>query len=271
MTTTSLSPSKRIQDIYTLLFTVLICIFGLFLMRISSSPIMRGAAFLWFPAAFQLIAGVWLGPIRGAIAGGLGAYAAGILAYGGFGLPDIIMNLFAGSMTNAALPAVLFRWLKIDPSFGAPEVNLRSITGKLVGLAAVCFVAAIAIQVWVYRQQPPIDPATGGDTDALNAAISALIKYIPSLLILLSTPLWLTEFRHLHRDFRKAFAVIVLCSFLSASCGVLGGYVTGKSILSSIVGIGAGWFFGNSVACILGLFLLAAYTQKARARRISSM
>ena len=59
------------------------------MMNVTSSPSMKGAM-LW--VALQLVAGVWLGPVRGMIAGGLGAYAAGILAYGGWGLADIIMT-----------------------------------------------------------------------------------------------------------------------------------------------------------------------------------
>src|SRR5437868_15052134 len=99
MTANSMQPEYRkdregaaIAFQATVFFTVSIAAIGAIMMTLTSSPTAKGASFLWLPAALQLMAGVWLGPIRGMIAGGLGAYLAGILAYGGWGLVDIIMN-----------------------------------------------------------------------------------------------------------------------------------------------------------------------------------
>src|SRR5574341_816306 len=81
---------------FALIMAVAIAAIGWVMMTIGSSPSVKGASFLWLPAALQLVAGVWLGPWWGLLAGGLGAYAAGILAYGGWGIVDIIMNPIAG-------------------------------------------------------------------------------------------------------------------------------------------------------------------------------
>ena len=91
MSTISSSPvygyhgSRLIRDAATAIFTILIALLGAAMMTVTSSPLMKGASFLWLPAALQLIAGVWLGPIRGFIAGGIGAQAASVIAYGGLG------------------------------------------------------------------------------------------------------------------------------------------------------------------------------------------
>lgn len=90
-----------IRNYATLVFTVSIAAIGALMMTLTSSPTAKGASFLWLPAALQLMAGVWLGPWRGLIAGGLGAYLAGILAYGGWGIVDIIMNPVAGGIANS--------------------------------------------------------------------------------------------------------------------------------------------------------------------------
>ncbi|HZW03321.1 MAG TPA: hypothetical protein VFF68_05315, partial [Anaerolineaceae bacterium] len=109
-------PALRIG--FTIFMAVAIAAVGWIMMTISSSPTVKGASFLWLPAALQLVAGVWLGPVYGTLAAGLGAYAAGILAYGGWGIVDIIMNPLAGGVANALLPWLLFSILRIDPTLG---------------------------------------------------------------------------------------------------------------------------------------------------------
>src|SRR5436190_9247744 len=65
---------------FAIFMAVAIAALGWVMITVSSSPTVKGASFLWLPAALQLVAGVWLGPIYGTLAGGIGAYAAGILA-----------------------------------------------------------------------------------------------------------------------------------------------------------------------------------------------
>ncbi len=117
--------TERIRFQATVYFIVSIAVIGAIMMTLTSSPTAKGASFLWLPAALQLMAGVWLGPWLGFIAGGLGAYLAGILAYGGWGLVDIIMNPVAGGFANSLLPAVLFRFLGVDP-----DVRTHSFRGE---------------------------------------------------------------------------------------------------------------------------------------------
>src|SRR3989475_9043577 len=74
------------------MIAVFITLIGYVAMTVGSSPTVKGASFIWLPAALQLVAGVWLGPWLGLLAGGLGAYAAGILAYGGGGILGILMK-----------------------------------------------------------------------------------------------------------------------------------------------------------------------------------
>jgi len=85
MNTTSPQSQRdtTIANYATVVFTVLIALIGAIMMVLTSSPLIKGASFLWLPAALQLIAGVWLSPLRGLIAGGVGAYAARIISYQG--------------------------------------------------------------------------------------------------------------------------------------------------------------------------------------------
>jgi len=124
------------------MIAVFITLIGYVAMTVGSSPTVKGASFIWLPAALQLVAGVWLGPWLGLLAGGLGAYAAGILAYGGWGIVDIIMNPIAGGVANAMLPAILFRMYRVDPTLGAqrPADVLAGVV-KAVVLAIVVLVA----------------------------------------------------------------------------------------------------------------------------------
>src|SRR5579884_226826 len=121
--------SDRLQWGAVIIFTVLIAVLGAVMMTFTSSPLVKGAAFLWLPAALQLIAGAWLGPWRGGLAAGIGAQLAGIIAYGGWGLPDWIMNFVAGGVANAALPALLFQAFRLPADLGALPPKGRIVPG----------------------------------------------------------------------------------------------------------------------------------------------
>jgi hypothetical protein len=222
--------------------TVLITVIGAAMMTITSSPAMKGAAFLWLPAALQLIGGVWLGPIPGMLAGGLGAYAAGILAYGGVGLPDIVMNLVAGGLANAWLPAVLFRAFKINPDFGAEPQEVRKAVKTLVTLLVLVLVVAVA--------SIPLKLGFYG--------------FIAALVLLLAAPAALRNLKLAKRDFILAFVVCVFSCAVSAAIGCYGVVLSGQSWLAAIVGTGVGWFLGDTVSAVLGLYILATFTQRAR-------
>lgn len=203
---------------------------------------MKGAAFLWLPAALQLIGGVWFGRTRGLLAGGLGAYAAGIIAYGGFGLADIIMNLLAGGIANSFLPAVLFRFFRINPDFGAePQQVQEAATSLGFLLVGVLLFALLAI---------PLKMGFWG--------------FVPSLILLFAAPIVFRNLRVARRDFALAFSICVLSCAASALIGCFGVVLSGQSWPAAIIGTGIGWFLGDTVSALLGLYIMAAFTRDAR-------
>lgn len=223
---------------------VLIALIGAGMMTMTSSPSMKGAAFLWLPAALQLIASVWFGPIRGTLAGGLGAYAAGIIAYGGFGLPDIIMNPIAGGLANSLLPALLFHAFRVNPDFGAePQRVKKAVVSLSILLVAVLGLAVVLI---------PLKMGFWG--------------FLPSLVLLLAAPVFLRNLRVNKRDFSIAFFICVLACAVSAAIGCFGVVLSGQSWPAAILGTGLGWFLGDTVSAVLGLYILAAFTETARKR-----
>lgn len=173
-------------------FIVSIAAIGAVMMTLTSSPTAKGASFLWLPAALQLMAGVWLGPWLGLLAGGLGAYLAGILAYGGWGLVDIIMNPIAGGFANSFLPAIIFQSLRIDSTFGTdtsedPRDILRA-AGRLATLLGAVLILTFALR--------PLQIGYWG--------------YFPPLLFLLLTPFVLKGLRLNQRDFLLGFFYLCL-------------------------------------------------------------
>lgn len=235
---------KTIQNYATIVFGVTIAIVGAGMMTLTSSPLMKGAAFLWLPAALQLIAGVWLGPIRGFLAGGIGAYAAGIIAYQGWGIPDIIMNPIAGGLANSLLPALLFRWLRINPDFGCEGGDLKKAIIRVFFLLVTVFIL----------------------TFALKLLGLGLWGYLPPLLLLVAAPLFLTNLSVEKRGFTLAFFISVGICLVSAAIGVVGVMVAGQTLQAAIFGTGIGWFLGDTVSCILGLYVMASFTKCKKTR-----
>jgi hypothetical protein len=234
--------TQAVKSYGAVLFALAIAAIGVAMMTLTSSPIMKGAAFVWLPAALQLIAGVWFGPLRGFLAGGLGAYAAGIIAYGGFGLPDIIINAVAGGFANSLLPAVLFATFRIDPAFGSEPLAVRKAVLRVGGLFLVVLILALAVV--------PFRMGWRG--------------FLPSLGALFLAPAFLSNLRLNRRDFVLAFLIVIFSCAVSASLGVLGTVLTGQSWPAAIIGSGIGWFLGDTVSALLGLYVLAAFTERAR-------
>jgi hypothetical protein len=238
--------TAAIQTQATVFFVVTIAAVGAMMMTLTSSPTAKGASFLWLPAALQLIAGIWLGPWRGSIAGGLGAYLAGILAYGGWGLVDIIMNPIAGGIGNTMLPALLFSALGVDPSLGtdksADPVDLLYAAGRVGALAALALIVTFAVM-----------PLQLG-----------LWSYAPLFLLLSLAPLFLGGLKISKRQFLTAFLICIFSSAVSAVFGVAGQVVGGQTWQAATLGTGLGWFLGDTVSSVLGLYLLASFTERAR-------
>jgi hypothetical protein len=236
-------PSLRIG--FTIFMAVGIAAIGWIMMTISSSPTVKGASFLWLPAALQLAAGVWLGPWFGFLAGGLGAYAAGILSYGGWGIVDIIMNPIAGGLANAALPWFLFKAFKVSPTLGASKPS-DVISGAVRMVVLVLLVLASGL----LSQFVALPPYMG---------------YVISLIVLLVGGwLLLGGLKLSMRDFILGCVIAVVSCIVSAIIGAIGATVGGKPFAAALIDPGIGWFFGDAVSAILGLYLLAMYTERLR-------
>ncbi len=233
---------SAVRNAATVVFGVAIWLLGWVMMTLTSSPMAKGAAFLWLPAALQLMAGVWLGPKRGLIAGGLGAYAAGISAYGGWGLPDIIMNPVAGGLANSMLPGLLFALFNINPDF---DIKRKNVFGSFL-LILTLVAAVIALAFW------------------LRSFDLGPFGYAPPFLLLLIAPIAFKRLRLSGGDFALALLICIFASALSAAFGVLGTVVAGQPLPAAIIGTGIGWFLGDTVSCVLGLYALGAFTERAR-------
>jgi len=230
---------------FTAFMAVAIAAIGWVMMTISSSPTVKGASFLWLPAALQLVAGVWLGPWLGAVAGGLGAYAAGILAYGGWGIVDIIMNPIAGGIANAMLPAFLFRALKIDPTMGAEKP-----ADVLVGAVRLLILTVLVLAAGL-----------------LNMVLDWPMPWgfvLPLAVVFVGGPVLLRGLRLNRRDLVLGVLVAIVISAVSALIGAIGATVGGKPLLAALMDPGLGWFSGDTISAVLGLYLLPLYTERLR-------
>jgi hypothetical protein len=236
-------PALRVG--FAIFMAVAIAAIGWVMMTISSSPTVKGASFLWLPAALQLVAGIWLGPLYGTLAGGIGAYAAGILAYGGWGLVDIIQNPIAGGLANALLPWILFKALKIDPTLGAKKPG-DVLSGAIRALILTVLVLAAGM----------LSKALG-----LTGVLGFLL---PLVVLLVGARLLLSNLALNMRDFGLGLVVAVIACLVSALIGAIGATVGGKPFAAALIDPGVGWFAGDTVSAILGLYLLPLYTTRLR-------
>ena len=240
---TKRDPSLRIG--FAIFMAVAIAALGWVMMTISSSPTVKGASFLWLPAALQLVAGIWLGPIYGTLAGGIGAYAAGILSYGGWGLVDIIQNPIAGGLANALLPWVLFKTLKIDPTLGTTKAS-----DVLSGAVRALILTVLVLLSGMLGPMLNIPGVWG--------------YLIPLIVLLVGARLLLSNLSMNMRDFYLGMLVAVIVSAASAFIGAIGAAVGGKPFGVALLDPGVGWFAGDLVSVILGIYLLPLYTTRLR-------
>ena len=236
-------PALKIS--FAIFMAVAIAAIGYIMMTISSSPTVKGASFMWLPAALQLVAGVWLGPIYGTLAAAAGAYAAGILAYGGWGIVDIIMNPLAGGIANALLPWALFKIMKIDATLGTDKAgDVLKGAMRIFSLTAIVLIAGLAnIQL---KLPSPWSFAT------------------PLIVLALGAFVLLRGVNIAQRYFLPAVFVAVFVSLVSALVGAAGATVGGKPFVAALIDPGIGWFAGDTVSAILGLFLLPLNTTRLR-------
>ena len=225
--------------------TLGIAAIGAVMMTFTSSPSVKGASFLWLPAALQLCAGVWLGWKRGFLVGAIGPYLAGILAYGGFGLQDIVQNFIAGGLFNAMLPALLFWAMRIDPTFGAKsQGEVYSAVTRIIFLSILVLLSGFVSRL-------------------LNLP-SPWGYLIPLLMLFLGSKVLLSNLTLKKADLTKGVAVAIFISLLSALVGAIGATLSGKPLLTTLVEPGIGWFFGDTVSAMLGLGMLAVFTKQVR-------
>ena len=244
--TTSEYVSERdpaLRVVFTIIMAVAIAVIGWVMMTISSSPTVKGASFLWLPAALQLVAGVWLGPWLGFLAGGLGAYAAGILAYGGWGIVDIIMNPIAGGFANAMLPGLLFRVFRVDPTLGVKKPGAVLSGGVRMLVLAICVLGA----------------------GLLNMILNLPVPWgfaLPLIVVFVGAPILLRGLQLDLRHFGLAIGIVFLICAVSAFIGAIGATVGGKPFMAALIDPGVGWFSGDTVSAVLGLYLLPLYTRR---------
>lgn len=242
--------SKRdpaLRGRFALIMAVAIAALGWVMMTISSSPAVKGASFLWLPAALQLVVGVWLGPWWGLLAGGVGAYASGILAYGGWGPTDIIQNLIAGGVANAMLPAFLFTWLKIDPTFGAKKPG-----DVLNGAIRMLILTVLVLVAGLLTTLPSL------------SGLGSWGYAIPLVVLVAGAFALLRGLTLNQGDLIKGVVVAVVVCLISAIIGAIGATVGGMPFEAALVQVSIGWFAGDVVSAILGLFLLPMFTQRLR-------
>ncbi len=92
-----------------------------------------------------------------------------------------------------------------------------------------------------------------------------LWRYVPLLLIALVALLAFRDLVVKPRDFVRAVLVCASSTFVSAAIGVLGqALVAGRPWQRAVLDTGIGWFLGDMVSAILGLYMLAAFTGRAR-------
>jgi len=234
---------------FTIIMAVAIAAIGYVMMTVTSSPTVKGASFLWLPAALQLVAGVWLGPWYGFLAAGLGAYAAGIFAYGGWGIVDIIMNPIAGGFANAMLPALLFRAFQLDPTLGAKRPG-----AVLSGAIRMAILTVLVLAAGMLNRT--FNLGTFGFVFPLLALLVGAAVLLHGLELNLTT-------------FVTAVAIAVFSCAVSALIGAIGATVGGKPFAASLIDPGIGWFAGDTVSAILGLYLLPLFTGRLRAAGIA--
>lgn len=228
---------------FAVFMAVAIAAIGAVMMTVGSSPTVKGASFLWLPAALQLVAGVWLGPWLGFLAGGLGAYAAGILAYGGWGIVDMIMNLIAGGFANAMLPSLLFKMFRVDPTLGVEK------PGAVLSGAVRMFILAVLVL----------------GAGLLNMVLGLPMPWgfgLPLAVVFVGGPVLLRGLELNIRYFLSGIGIAIFICAVSAFIGAIGATVGGKPFMAALVDPGVGWFSGDTVSAILGLYLLPLYTRR---------
>jgi hypothetical protein len=184
----------------------------------------------------------------GFVAGAVGAQLAGVLAYGGWAIPDWIMNFLAGGLANAMVPAFLFRYFKVDPALGSGSIK----TGTAVTILLIIIFGILALAVLLWQV---------GNAIGLELGKWA---FVPAIILLLAVPFVLSSVSLDARNFVVAIAIVIVSCFISAAIGVWGSVVAGQTWTAAILATGIGWFLGDTASGILGLYVLSYMTRWAQ-------
>ena len=87
---------------------------------------------------------------------------------------------------------------------------------------------------------------------------------LPLVALVVGAPLLLRDIKIERRYFIPAVGVAVFVCLVSALIGAIGATVGGKPFGAALIDPGIGWFAGDTVSAILGLFLLPLYTARLR-------
>jgi hypothetical protein len=172
---------------------------------------------------------------------------AGIIAYGGWAPADWIMNFLAGGFANSLLPYYMFKWFRIDPRFGSKLDALWR--ASVILLIVIIVVIVVALAQFFFGQSIGLTGAWG---------------YLLPFMLTLTVPLFWRTISLSTRDFIKGIVVAVVISFVSAAIGTWGAVVGGQTWYAAVVATGVGWFWGDAVSAIVGLYVLAQFTQRAQ-------
>jgi len=71
------------------------------------------------------------------------------------------------------------------------------------------------------------------------------------------------------KHFVPAVVIAVVACLVSALIGAIGATVGGKPFAAALVDPGVGWFVGDTVSAVLGLFLLPLFTKRLRVAGIA--
>jgi hypothetical protein len=85
---------------------------------------------------------------------------------------------------------------------------------------------------------------------------------LPLVALFVGAPVLLKGLRLNRRHFLLGIGIAVFISAVSAFIGAIGATVGGKPFAAALVDPGIGWFSGDTVSAVLGLYLLPLYTRR---------
>lgn len=225
---------RKKMDYEIFIFTTTIIIVGFWAEFITRERVTSGVPVLPLVAAMQLLAGMRLGTLRGAIAAVTGGLVVSVFAFGEFRLAQILLDPFvAGGAVNALIPSFLLRQLETSTEADIPTGKAKDgLSNFVIIMAVIVFVALlpafISTVYWIY----------------LSSTI---------LLFILSAMIFLLE----SRENRKS--ILVLEAIIAGD--LVSSFIRSASAASSVgwrplIYDSVSWFLWSGIYFIFCLFML---------------